>query len=529
MPNTVQSPVRRRRPVLRVVGLAALGTALVYAGAAIFLSTRPVVISLDAVQQFRQSLPTPATPEDAAWPAYRDALIAMGRETAVGFKDQAVTNALGAWPGSNDWPVLAAWVDANQPAFAAARLASRRPMLGFPVGQGFTGKDAAFFAGVAVPEELGTEPSNREHFPMLAVGMPQLGCMRALAMALQADLFRAAEQGDGERATQDLEAIVAVSNHVPEGRILIADLVGLAIRHVATMSTTAVLEWKGGIFTDDQLRRLQAALRSVPAALDRLDLSAERLAFQDVVQRTFSDDGQGDGWFVPTSGQLRMGRWIEQTSPQARAARPSPWTFLAFHGATRPLVVFAVAGRRESLEHYDAFTRGVEQASTVPLRQAVAWEDGPGSSGQPGVPAVDSPNRYFLESLMGPALSKAAVNVAMGRALREAACVAIAAEQFRRANGAWPKSAEQLAPFLGGTVPMDPLADGPIRMATDPDGFRMWSIGRDGKDDGGNLHPTPRPGVSAPSVNTPEAPAADGTTVDWVWFAPRGSLERWGN
>ena len=127
--------------------------------------------------------------------------------------------------------------------------------------------------------------------------------------------------------------------------------------------------------------------------------------------------------------------------------------------------------------------------------------------------------RYFLESLLGPALGQAAVNFAVDRASRESACAAIAAELFHRANKRWPTSAAELAPFNGGTAPMDPWADAPIRMAEDKDGFRMWSIGRDGKDDGGD--PAQASGVSTNPNPRNDAPA------DWVWFAPRGNLDRW--
>ena len=138
--------------------------------------------------------------------------------------------------------------------------------------------------------------------------------------------------------------------------------------------------------------------------------------------------------------------------------------------------------------------------------------------------------RYFLESMLGPALSQAAVSFAVDRASRESACVAIAAELFHRANKRWPTSAAELAAFNGGKAPVDPWADAPIRMAEDKDGFRMWSIGRDGKDDGGVVPPADQAGdARALSSTKPNQPAEGGMTVDWVWFAPRGNLDRWRN
>jgi len=276
MSNANPVAPRKRRPILRAIGLVVLAFVVVYASFAIYLATRPVVISFDAVQKFRDSLPKPAKADDAAWPAYRDALVASGYVNASGVKNKAVSDSIGAWPGADGWAPVSTWIDANQPAFAAARAASKRPVLGFPLAQEPTGADADFFPDAPDVGVPGKDGSNREHFPMFTMSLPHLSSLRALGMVLQADMLRAVEQGDGERATQDLEAMMALSVHVPEGRLLIGDLVGMAIRGAATRAATAAVEWKPQIFTEVQLKRMQAALRSVPPELERIELADMR-------------------------------------------------------------------------------------------------------------------------------------------------------------------------------------------------------------------------------------------------------------
>ena len=112
---------------------------------------------------------------------------------------------------------------------------------------------------------------------------------------------------------------------------------------------------------------------------------------------------------------------------------------------------------------------------------------------------------------------------------RYVACAAIAAELFHRANKRWPTSAAELAPFNGGKAPADPWADAPIRMAEDKDGFRMWSVGRDGKDDGGGNLRTLDAGGAIVTSTSPNHSDLRGQPMDWVWFAPRGNLDRWRN
>jgi hypothetical protein len=513
--------------VLRTIGLVLLLLVVIYAAFATYLATRPVVISFDAVQKFRDSLPRPAKPEDAAWPGYRDALVSL--EFAGGkFRGEGMEFSLKHRPGDEPWSVLCLWVQAKQSGIAKARDASKRPVFAFPIAGGRTAADDALFTIEPGPTE--GDWKDREAFPMLRLTLPQYGAMRGLANVLAVDTIRAVQQMDGARATEDLEAIMALSIHVTEGRILIGDLVGMAIRRAAVAAVIGALEWKPAAFTDDQLRRMQTALRSVPAALERLDLSTERLMFEDAVQRFFSDDGNGDGWFVPSAGQIGLLEGVGNVSPDSPGQGGQRLAALAFLPVLRPVGAMLVAGRKDTLAHYAAFIAEVEAASSGSPREVLA-NVAPITERQ-DMQFSDNRQRarYFLESVLGPALGQAAVNFAVDRASRESACAAIAAELFHRANKRWPANAAELAAFNGGVAPADPWGEGAIRMAEDKDGFRMWSIGRDGKDDGGVIPASDQSGdARALSSTLANQPAEGNRTIDWVWFAPRGNLDRWRN
>ncbi len=110
-----------------------------------------------------------------------------------------------------------------------------------------------------------------------------------------------------------------------------------------------------------------------------------------------------------------------------------------------------------------------------------------------------------------PALGKVVFNFQIDRANRDACVISIAAELYQRANEKWPASALDLAPLCNGNEPRDLWNGKSILMETDANGFRMWSVGRDGVDDRGNLKK---------STQAKES-------VDWVLLAPRGNLDRW--
>jgi hypothetical protein len=54
-------------------------------------------------------------------------------------------------------------------------------------------------------------------------------------------------------------------------------------------------------------------------------------------------------------------------------------------------------------------------------------------------------------------------------------------------HGRWPKALDELIPNLLPRVPRDPFASAPLQCVHLPDGFSVYSVGRDRKDDGGDL------------------------------------------
>jgi hypothetical protein len=64
---------------------------------------------------------------------------------------------------------------------------------------------------------------------------------------------------------------------------------------------------------------------------------------------------------------------------------------------------------------------------------------------------------------------------------------ALAAERYRRAHGRWPESLDRLTPEWLADVPPDPFTGRPLRSARLADGLVIYSLGYDGKDDGGRL------------------------------------------
>jgi hypothetical protein len=68
---------------------------------------------------------------------------------------------------------------------------------------------------------------------------------------------------------------------------------------------------------------------------------------------------------------------------------------------------------------------------------------------------------------------------------------AVAAERYRREHGDWPRALADLVPDYLPAVPLDPFNGQPLRYCRTESGAVIYSIGEDGRDDGGDTTPPP--------------------------------------
>jgi hypothetical protein len=114
----------------------------------------------------------------------------------------------------------------------------------------------------------------------------------------------------------------------------------------------------------------------------------------------------------------------------------------------------------------------------------------------------------FLGTQMVPNLVRATQVVARNQILIDLARIACGLEQYRRKHGGYPETLAALRPAFLDSIPNDSITGEPLsyRRTTD-DRYLLYSVGWDGKDDGGTREPTP----DAASWQGP----MNGT--DWVW------------
>ncbi len=521
---------RGLRRTLQIVGLGTVAVVLGYAALAIHVARLRPTISFDPIATYQALLPATDEP---AWPAYLEALAWVqsdarlgGAEDPFGSRERrdlfvdaveryganepgAATVVARDVDGEAIEPIdLAAIFAAHADELALLREAAAMPVLGRQVNVSPSQAIAAeqVYFGTA---SSGPEPDAGFTDMLIGVLLPQLAEFRHAARLLIADARLAEEQGNFARAAADLAAIFGIARHAEENRTLIGQLVAAAMRVTASRAIVSMLERSGTAFDDDSLRELADAVASVPADSLRLDMAGERLMFEDVVQRMYSDDGDGDGVFIPWA-------FAEFTPLITGTSRGPDENLAPIALAVGPLAYLAPS-RRETIEQHGRWMTAIEEDSHRPwwddrrtvdrVEQEVLFPRG-------GARSLTGGN--LLLGLLLPAVGKAGDNLAAQRFDLDGAAIAIALARFHRARGEWPDSLEALVPEFLPTLPLDPETALPYRYERRAAGPMVWSTGPDGIDDGGTWFRrtqgfSPDADRAAPQCRFPTSPSRSPT------------------
>ena len=126
-----------------------------------------------------------------------------------------------------------------------------------------------------------------------------------------------------------------------------------------------------------------------------------------------------------------------------------------------------------------------------------------------------SPCNLMLRLLL-PAVGKAEEKANRAQTVAQMATIACALERHRLAHSMYPATLNELVPVYLATVPADWMSGQPFHYErTDNGWFRLWSVGPDGKDDGGVYRD-----------ETKQKSGPDQETLDWPWPEPLPMRER---
>lgn len=436
---------------------------------------------------------TATDPHDRAWPLYQQAITMLPDASDVG--------ALVSRPGGENWPAYEALLEANQDALQLAREAAERPALGFIV--------------TTPPGDDLLEGS------LFSISLPYLGPLRRLAMLMLDDARRLAASSESPSAdvTERLTASLRIAAHTREIEVLIGDLVAGAILVATLDAVDELLAQNPTVLSDEDLQRLAHEISAFGGGDPRPRVDAERLAFDDLLQRIYTDDGAGGGHLTSTGGEAMM------LMTTLGGTDPDPLDIIT--ATFDPFLMTIVADRRAMRRKFDEMMGLLLAEAAQP-----AWERAktPSIFGRE-IEAMHASSvdrlRFLPIVLLMPALDRMIESGDLIVQQRDATLTAIALELYRRLHGRWPDSLEALVPSLLPSLPLDQYTGQPLRYLLRDGGPILYSIGSDGIDHGGepprDLSGRPRieyargrAGRTIMSVAEPQGI----TPGDWILWPP---------
>jgi len=350
--------------------------------------------------------------------------------------------------------------------------ALERPFRGFELGFASTRSesDRAFF-GETVPVGVPPSPMNQS---LMMAPLPQIRTYRRASQLLDWDARRAAIAGDGRRVVGDLRGMLLLAEGARQPRLLVNQLVAFAIETLVNDLVLDVLAARPAILDDEQLEGIATLLTELPSDRFRITMDQERFVYEDVLQRIYSDDGNGEGFlFLRHAGAL--GAAGGPVPGQSDSTFESVASFLLM-----PVLTRAVQPRSAAdLRYREAIALWEVEGRKPPheIERQVFTKVGE-------VPIEDLDlRRDFPLPLLIPRLDIAVMVGWSTRLERDVAVLACRMELARRQGLDWSTVVDRLASSIDAA--RDPFGGEPFRLGLIDGRPAIWSVGPNLLDESG--------------------------------------------
>ena len=464
--------------------------------------------SVDYLAQLNQSQAGLAE-SDRAWPIYEKAVLALRDQPPIEGEE---TKQFPAWLGGpladQDSSAAVDWLRRHAVDVEEIRRGTEKPALGFVLGPEGSINDDPLWPG------MGSRSKEKfEKNPMLInVLLPQLNYVRVLANVLGADARLARREHDTGRSDRDIHAALNLAGQIRRNDgLVITGLVAIGVDSLALDMLDRALATDPRALSGEELIRLAHQLSGPQSAADFISLDAERMIFEDVIQRVYSDDGHGDGHITARGFGISM--LLLQSEGGATAGANPKAVIVAYLAG--PAMVVSSASRQELLAKYNQMMDAQEGMLRVSIRNTDtrSLSDMKQSLGGP----VSATLRYGILPTMFFTFGAAERSAERYLGRRDGIVTAIALELYRRQHGDYPKRLDELTPLLLPAVPADRITGDPIKYRLVNGHPLLYSVGDDRQDDGG-VPPMTADGPDYSGAARWPLPGQTVTRGDWVLY-----------
>ncbi|MHC4713269.1 MAG: hypothetical protein ACYTAN_08380 [Planctomycetota bacterium] len=287
----------------------------------------------------------------------------------------------------------------------------------------------------------------------VSAALPHLSNARRCARLLSLGILLASLEGRGEEGMALARDGLALSRSLAEEPTLISSLVGMAISSI-TLSHNLQRLISSCELSDGELAALQEDLERYAAEFSiRPGLEGELVQLSAIFEALMT-------------GELVFGELLGRDAQLVDSvlAKMPGWV----KGG------YLKCDQAAATDFYLDLFGAIEVSSVSEVEKKMS-----------GVMAelVESP--FIFSRMLVPAISRAHLQGELTRARLKATAAAIAALRFKKAEGRWPDRLDELVGRYIEAVPLDPMTGAPLIYKVLDDGIVVYSVGKNGKDDGG--------------------------------------------
>ncbi len=346
---------------------------------------------------------------------------------------------------------------------------------------------------------------------------PHLAVSKKAALRLGADAQFSLHQGDPDSAGKDIQTMLSLVQGLAHDRIVITELVRIALAHITTVATWEYLQATN--LTDPQLAALQVAW----IGLDFSQSTKQAFLLERAGSPVTLDEWRSSN--LPLLEYFEI--WDNLGLPNHDARRLTGWDRIKLHTKIFSWRYWwSYSDELTELQGYQVFLQSLRQAETnaalLPLWQKQNLELAKLVPTSTPVFTFARPEKVNFHQILAselPPMGRCFAKVMSAETAKQITLTAIALKRCQLRHGDYPDTLAGLVPEFLAAVPRDPLDGQPLRYRRNANGtFTLYSIGENGVDDGGN--PTLKPGASAASLAWQHADA-----LDWVWPQPATAAE----
>jgi hypothetical protein len=373
---------------------------------------------------------------------------------------------------AKEHPQLASWLKANQKPLGLTAEASRRPCNFMPLGSSETDQ---LMSG-------------------LVAALSPLSECRQLAMALAARALLHGGEGAKAEAWQDLLACHRLGRLVGHGRTALEAAFAVFINNMACRADLAFLDHCED--SGEEIKNMLRDLRGLPPLPDiPAMVEAERLVFLSMIMMLDREGARPLNllWNFPRGSSL-LG--LEEPRPKVtfseRVLQGIDWD-PALRTGNRLYDRLAAAVRDQDRSSRE---RKLEQldAEIKRVKARVADPGGPAKTLESNNAGRAEAIADMLIDIFTPPVHKTQTLVDRATQEQNNVILAFALAWYRSDHGHYPKTLEALLPGYLDRIPQDLFSGKRLIYIPSKDGYLLYSVGVNGRDEGGRGHEDQPPG-----------------------------------